>query len=95
MTQLMPKFEGGKSLNGHAVLNEWLEWKLSFEAWAEAMKIHSQAKKFKWLLVAGGRDIQRIYSSTPKSEEEIDELKAPLLEIPQYNNVVYRLKSYL
>lgn len=94
MMQLIPKFNEEKSLDGHAVYNEWLEWKLSFEAWAEAIDINSQAKKFKWLLVAGGRSIQRIYESTPKADEEIEELKIPLLEIPYYNNAIYRLESY-
>lgn len=94
MAQFMPKFDSGKSLNAHTGFNKWLEWKMSFEAWTDAMEIHSQEKKFKWLLVAGGTDIQRIYSSTPKSEEEINELKAPLLEIPHYTNAMYRLDSY-
>lgn len=94
MVQIMPKFNEEKSLDGHAVYNEWLDWKLSFDAWAEAMDINSQSKKFKWLMVAGGRSIRRIYDSTPKSDEEIEEFKAPLLEIPYYNNAVYRLESF-
>lgn len=92
--QLMPKFNSNGALKGHDLFNEWLEFKAAYEIWAEAMEIHSQSKKFQWLLVAGGREIQRIYGSTPQSENEVLELKAPLIVIPQYDNAIYRLEYY-
>jgi hypothetical protein len=94
MTQTIPKFNINGDLSGHALFNEWIEWKTSFEIWADAMELHSQAQRFSWLLVAGGREIQRIYSSTPHSSEEITELKFPWIEVPQYRNAICRLDSY-
>lgn len=90
--QTLPQFNG--KLTGHALYAEWIEWKNSFEIWADAMGYRSQSKRFKWLLVAGGRDIQRIYTSTPVVKAEILELKVPLREIPVYDNAVLRLESY-
>jgi hypothetical protein len=45
-------------------------------------------------LVAGGREIQRIYNSTPPVKEEINEIRVPLVEIPLYANAILRLESY-
>lgn len=92
MAQTLPQFND--KLTGHALFTEWLEWKESFEVWCNALDVTSQAKKFNWLLVAGGREMQRIYSSTAPTEEEINEVKIPLVEIPMYNNAIYRLDSY-
>lgn len=94
IAQTMPKFNETGLIKGHALFNEWLEFKRVFESWADAMEMSSQSKKYKWLLVAGGREILRIHDSTSKSPEEIHELKIPMLEIPYYNNAIYRLDSY-
>ncbi|XP_070505424.1 uncharacterized protein [Chironomus tepperi] len=88
----LPKFDG--KLLGHALFTEWIEWKESFEVWCDAMGFDSQEKKLKWLLVAGGREIQRIYGSTPAVDGEISELRVPMREIPVFNNAVLRLESY-
>lgn len=94
LAQTIPRFNEKGNLYGHALYNEWVEWKTAFETWAEAMNMEKQKQKLDWLLVAGGREIQRIYNSTPKSKEEVLEIRFPWIEIPCYDNAICRLDSY-
>lgn len=73
---------------------EWEEWLDSFEFEANSKGLFSQAELFNLLMTKGGRAIQRIHKNKVPVKDEITEIKAPRLEIPEYDNAVARLNDY-
>lgn len=60
----------------------------------ESKRIEGQREKFVLLMTRGSKDIREIYKNQTPCEDEVTQLKPPLLVIPDYDNAIARLDKY-